>query len=143
MDLARRQMFLRAGAGFVIATGLFMALGAHPVTGGPPALVADLIFWPPDGAETLATNEARLLCAIAGGVLAGWGWALWLLAGEGLVRAPDLARRIILGSVALWFVVDSAGSLIAGAPLNILGNLAFLAILTLPLRGFSVIVPAR
>jgi hypothetical protein len=136
MHRKSQRTWLRIGAGMVIASGLLVAPAAHPATGGPAVLLADLLFWPLDGAQTGAAGEARLLAAIGGGVMVGWGWALWLLAGEGMDRAPDLARRIILGSVGLWFVVDSTGSIAAGAPLNVVGNLAFLVVLVLPLwRG--------
>ena len=32
-----------------------------------------------DGAETLVASEARLLAAISGGVMVGWGVTLWLV----------------------------------------------------------------
>jgi hypothetical protein len=35
---------------------------------------------------------------------------------------------LFIGAAA-WFVVDGAGSVLAGAPLNIVGNLAFLALI--------------
>ncbi len=132
MELATQQKWLKAGAGLVIASGLLVVLGSHPVAGWPLRMLGDMILWPLDGAQTLAASETRLLAAIAGGVLVGWGWALWLLAGEGMERAPDLARRIIVGSTLAWFVVDSAGSLVAGAPLNAALNLVYLELLVGP-----------
>ena len=45
---------------------------------------------------------------------------------------PDALRRIVTRAYWVWFLVDGAGSLVAGAPLNILGNAAFLAVLLLP-----------
>ncbi len=136
MKLTAQQKWLRLGAGLAMGAGVMIALAAHPAMAWPTAILTDLIFWPVNGAETLASPEARLLSAISGGVLVGWGWALWLLAGEGLAQAPALSRRIILGSATAWFVVDSTASIIAGAHWNVLGNLVFLALFTLPLlRG--------
>lgn len=132
MPLTRQQHWMKAGAAAVIATGGLLALGAHPATAGLTRAFTDLAVWPFDGGQTLATPEVRVYAAIAGGVLAGWGWALWLLAGEGMARVPDLTRRIWVGSVLVWFAIDSAGSLAAGVPLNVAGNLAFLALLLGP-----------
>ncbi|MCU0911036.1 MAG: hypothetical protein MUE98_06745 [Rhodobacteraceae bacterium] len=135
MTLTGQQTWMKAGAAAVIASGVVLALGAHPATAGLTRMVADLVVWPPDGAQVMAAAETRVFAAISGGVLAGWGWALWLLAGEGMARMPDLTRRIWTGSVLVWFALDSAGSLAAGAPVNVLGNLGFLALLLGPLAG--------
>lgn len=132
MDVTMQRRWLRIGAGLVMASGLLVALMAHPATGAGTAVLVDLLVWPLDGAETGAAAETRLLAAIGGGVMAGWGWMLWRLAGAPLEAMPAEVRRLVVGSTALWFVVDSAGSLAAGAPLNLAGNLVFLALLTVP-----------
>ena len=36
--------------------------------------------------------------------------------------------------MAVWFVIDGAGSIAAGAPLNLVGNVAFLVMFILPAR---------
>lgn len=133
MDTKARQRQLKAGAGLVIATGIMLALGAHPGTGESVRLFADLILWPLDGSQTMPA-EARLLSAISGGVLAGWGVMLWGLAGRLFETAPDLVRRLVVQSAIVWFVVDGAGSVAAGAPLNLIGNAIYLAVLLLPFR---------
>jgi hypothetical protein len=134
MDRDTERKWLRIGAGLVIASGVLLASGGYPATAPVLAALADLMIWPFDGVQTMATDEARLLAAIGGGVLVGWGWMLWVLAGEGIDQAPALARRVILTSVGIWFVVDSAGSLAAGAPFNVVGNLVFLGLFVLPMR---------
>lgn len=142
MTQERTRRWLRFASATVIGFGLLTALGAHPTTGRAVIFLADLLLWPLDGAETGDAGETRLIAAIAGGVMAGWGWMLWGLTGEGMDRAPELSRRLILGSVALWFLIDSTGSLAAGAPLNILGNLVFLAMFLWPLRRPIRLAPA-
>lgn len=107
---------------FVIGFGLFVALGAHPSTAGLMAWFADLIFWPLDGAEALAANEARLLAAISGGVMVGWGVMLWLVVTRLLPLDPGLARAMLVWGTLAWFLVDSSGSLAAGAPINVALN---------------------
>lgn len=127
------QKALKTASAATIGFGLLIALGAHPATGGLTYLLGDVLLWPIDGAERGATNEARLLYAIAGGLMAGMGWMLWELSGRGLAQDRALARRIIAGGLAVWFVVDCTGSWAAGAPLNLLANSAFLALFAVPL----------
>ena len=130
MTSDKRTFWLRAGAALVIASGALIALGSHPAIAAPLRLVADLLIWPFDGLQPIETSEARLLAAIGGGVLVGWGVMLWQLAPE------PAAHRIIRTSVLAWFVVDSGGSLLAGVPLNVVGNLVFLALFLIPI-GFG------
>jgi hypothetical protein len=137
MHMEQRQKWLKAASALVIGFGVLVALSALPAANGPTMLLADILFWPPDGAQSWLAAETRLVSAIGGGVMVGWGWVLWVLSGEVMARAPDLARRMILQSVGMWFVIDSTGSVAAGAPLNVLGNLAFLAAFVWPLRGWA------
>ena len=127
-----QEIVLKIGSGLVVFFGVIVWLGSNPATAAIPAMFADLIFWPLDGLQTFASGEARLLSAIAGGVMIGWGLMLWALAGDGLRRMPAFAKRAILTSIWAWFVIDSLGWLLAGAPLNLAGNLVFLALFTLP-----------
>lgn len=128
------ERWLKVAAAFAMVFGGLIWLGAHPATAPVPTFFSDLLFWPLDRVQTGAADEARLLSAICGGVMVGWGLMLWTLAGEGMRVAPALTKRLILTSIWVWFVVDSAGSVLAGAPLNVLGNLVFLALFTLPFR---------
>ena len=127
MTREKQLIWLRAGAVLVIASGVLVGFGSHPATAGLARLLADVLFWPLEGVQTGAADETRLLAAIGGGVMIGWGLLLWQLAGE-----PS-AWRVIRMSVIAWFVADSAGSLAAGAPLNVVGNLVFLALFMIPL----------
>lgn len=137
--MTSEQKGLRFAAGVTMVTGLALALAAVPALNIGLRLLTDLLVWPLNGAETLAASETRLALAIGGGVMLGWGLMIWQLAGDALERAPDAVRAIIRGSVLGWFVVDSAGSIAAGAALNVLPNLVFLALFLIPMRrGQSV-----
>lgn len=140
--MTSEQKGLRFAAGVTMVTGLALALAAIPALNMGVRLLTDLLVWPFDGAETLAAPETRLALAIGGGVMAGWGLMIWQLAGEPLERAPEAVRGIIRASVLGWFVVDSAGSVAAGAALNVLPNLVFLALFLLPLRKARAAVAA-
>jgi hypothetical protein len=128
------QKGLRLAAGVTMITGFALALSAIPALNLPVRLLADLLIWPLDQGQTLATAETRLALAIGGGVMAGWGLMIWQLAGPALERAPDAIRAIIRTSLLAWFAVDSLASVAAGAPLNVLANAVFLALFLVPMR---------
>jgi hypothetical protein len=140
--MTSEQKGLRFAAGVTIVTGLALALSAVPALNIGVRLLTDLLVWPFDGAETLAASETRLALAIGGGVMLGWGLMIWQLAGEPLERAPEAVRGIIRASVLGWFLVDSAGSVAAGAALNVVPNLVFLALFLLPMRKARAAVAA-
>jgi hypothetical protein len=117
----------------VLGSGALVAMGAHPVTAFPARLLSDLLFWPLDGLQTGLAGETRLLAAIGGGVMIGWGVLLWQLTGEMFDRAPEAVGRMIRTSVIAWFVVDSTGSFASGAWLNVVANLVFLGLFMVPL----------
>jgi hypothetical protein len=43
-----------------------------------------------------------------------------------LPTQPRLRQRFIFTTMAMWFVIDSVGSLAAGSRLNVVSNVAFL-----------------
>ncbi len=132
--MTSEQKGLRLASGVTMGFGLGLALAAFPPLAGPAMLLADVLIWPLDGAETGAASETRLLLAIAGGVLAGWAWLIWQLAGAPMARDPVATRALIRQSILVWFVTDSAASVLAGAPLNAVANLAFLALFLVPMQ---------
>lgn len=140
--MTSEQKGLRFAAGVTLITGVALALAAIPALNLPMRLLADILIWPLDQAQTLNLPETRLAFAIGGGVMVGWGLMIWQLAGEPLERAPDAVRAIIRNSVLAWFIVDSAGSIAAGAALNVLPNLAFVALFLLPMRSARASVVA-
>ncbi len=128
------QKGLRLAAALTLGFGLLLALATLPAMNLPIRLIVDLMAWPFDRAQTLSAAETRVGYAIAGGVMAGWGLMIWQLTGEPLQRMPEVVRTIIRTSVLVWFAVDSTGSVLAGVPLNVGGNLVFLALFLFPLR---------
>ncbi|MEM8816829.1 MAG: excinuclease ABC subunit A [Pseudomonadota bacterium] len=132
MQIEQSVRYLKFASGITLATGLMIAAAAVPALNAPTVVLLDLVFFPVDGAQTMFAGETRLFSAISGGVLAGWGLMIWLLATELYAGHPELGRRLILRSVAVWFVVDSSMSVAAGAPLNVLGNVVFLLLFVVP-----------
>lgn len=117
--------WLRGGAAVVVGFGILTALAAFPATAAPAEYLFDLMFWPIDGAQSLAAPETRLACAIGGGVMVGWGVTIWLVADRLGSRDRALTRMLILPGVGAWFVVDSIGSVVSGAPFNAVLNVGF------------------
>ncbi len=137
MNLESRIRWLKAGCLITIGFGLLIAAAAIPALNYPVAVLTDLIFFPVDGAPSIGAPGERLLSAITGGIMTGWGAMMYLVATELLPKDPALGRRLIYVSIVTWFVVDSSMSVASGAALNVIGNLGFLLIFVLPLRGIG------
>lgn len=130
--------WLKASTIFTIGFGLMMSLSALPALSAPLEHLLDLVFYPLDGKQTMADPSVRLFSAIGGGVMAGWGMAIWMVVTRLGSREPDLARELILVGLWTWFVVDSSGSILSGAHWNAVANVGFLLIFLIPasqLRG--------
>ena len=125
--------WLKFGSALTIFFGLLVAAAATQITAAPTQFLADLIFFPIDGVQNVAAPETRLVSAIGGGVMAGWGVLLWMLSTHLFPRDQALAAKLIITSIVTWFVVDSTGSILAGAPLNAAFNVSFLLIFCVPL----------
>ena len=125
--------WLKFATAIVIAFGLICLLGSVQATSGVPRFMVDLAFWPADGAPDNPTPGLRLLWAISGGMLTGWGVLIWQVVTQVYAGNPALGRSMILVSVGTWFVLDGAGSIAAGAPMNAVFNIGFLALYVVPL----------
>jgi hypothetical protein len=125
--------WLKFGSALTVMFGILVAAAATPIGAAPAQFLADLIFFPVDGVQDLAAPETRLISAIGGGVMAGWGVLLWMLSTHLFPKDQALAAKLIIASIVTWFVIDSAGSMLAGAPLNAVFNVSFLLVFCLPL----------
>lgn len=132
MDVKTRVGWLKTGSAITIGFGVIIAAAAIPALQAPTAVLLDLVYLPLDGAPSPAGPDARLLSAISGGVLIGWGLMMWLIATTLYPKEPAICRKIILTSIVAWFVVDSSMSIAAGAILNAFFNIGFLLVFALP-----------
>lgn len=124
---------LKAASAAVMGVGIVVALAAFPPTALVTNILSDLVFWPFDGRQAVDTPTARLLAAIGGGVMFGWGLLLWQIATQLMPKDPALGASLIRTSVLAWFVIDCTCSVLAGAYLNVVLNVGFLALFLLPL----------
>lgn len=86
-----------------------------------------------EGMAALTTTEAKMITAIDGGLLAGFGVMLLLIVVPAIEAGNDVIKRAATIAILVWFVVDGTGSAIAGAPLNIVSNSVFLIAYLVPL----------
>ncbi len=126
-------LWLKIASGVLIAFGLSGLLGAMEATSAYSNFMADLAFFPLDGAPESNAPETRLLWAIVGGLMTGWGLMLWQVATRLYPAEPALARQLILTGIVAWFVIDSTGSVLAGAPMNAVFNIGFLLLFAVPI----------
>ncbi len=133
MTLDQQTKGLRFAAGLTVFFGLLTALAAYPPLNGFIVMLADILVWPIDGAQTGTDSTARLLFAICGGVFTSFGVMWWILSGDLYRQHPEAIRRLLLTGALVWFVTDSTASVLANAASNVLGNIPFLAILIWPI----------
>ncbi len=133
-------MTVQSSAAWLKAIGvLFIIIGAafswstFGTMGAIGESLVDFVVWPTDGAQSYAAVETRLLVGIAGGLTAGLGAAVFMIAKHVYPQQPAVGRQIITVFMLIWFVVDGLGSIIAGGAYNALANLLFLIPVMLPL----------
>ena len=132
MAMAARLRWLKLGSALTVLFGILIAAAATPTLQAPIEWSLDLVYFPLDDAPQIQGSALRLISAISGGVMVGWGVMLWMVATQVFSQHPALGRRLILGSVGAWFVIDSSMSVAAGAPLNAFLNTGFLLVFFLP-----------
>lgn len=124
-----------------IVIGIFgpvFALGTTLATSGPAQFTLDVLAWPIDGTQNYDAATTRFLSALTGGFLLGWGVTVLCLRQWVFDAAPEGVRRAVLVGLIGWFVLDSAGSIASGNPINAFFNVVVLAVASGPLW-----IPAR
>ena len=102
-------------------------------TSEPARWSIDLLNWPLDGAQTFTDPDARFLSALMGGFLLGWGVMIWCLSIWVYDHAPEGVRKSVMIGAVSWFLLDSAGSVAAGAASNVVFNIVILLVAVGPL----------
>ena len=132
--LQRVARELKTAALITIGFGLVFALGSHSVADGIVRLLGDTIFLRSPGTTSELADVHHLTDAILGGVMAGWGVMIWMLADRVLPLAPAETKRILVVSMLVWFSIDTAGSIASGGWMNAVLNVGFLAMFVVPVR---------
>ncbi|WP_422857791.1 hypothetical protein ACOKFD_09925 [Flagellimonas sp. S174] len=121
-------------SGFLVALfGPICFLGTIPELAEPARLTLDLLSWPIDGRESLDDSTVKLVSALLGGFLLGYGVTIWSLSSLVYDKAPEMVRRAVLIGLCSWFVLDSSGSIAGGHASNALWNILVLILFVGPL----------
>jgi hypothetical protein len=119
---------------FVVGSfGPVFSLGTRGATDRFAAWTLDLLAWPIDGAQAYSDGAMRFLSALTGGFLFGWGVLILFLRQWVYDAAPDQTRRAVVAGLVAWFVLDSLGSVAAGAASNVAFNVLVLVTAVGPL----------
>jgi hypothetical protein len=117
----------------VVSFGPIFFLGTIETLSEPARLTLDILSWPLDGQQTYKDTTLRFLSALTGGFLFGWGVMIICLRQWVYDLAPEPTRRTVVTGIFAWFVLDSAGSISAGASSNVVFNIFVLIIAIGPL----------
>lgn len=130
---AFQKTWLKFAAIMIAGLGPLFFLGSMDTPLNPlPGALAIVGGWA-EGADAAPGGDLRLLSAILGGVLFGWGVMVWCLAIWVFDAAPEGVRKSFLIALIAWFVLDSAGSVLSGHSLNVLYNALYLMVVVGPL----------
>lgn len=124
--MTRTQTRLRATGLTIAAFGVFTTIALFTPLRPVLTLFYELATWPSGEAVPYGSVHFRMSVAILAGLTVGFGLFVWAMAGEIMAAAPEAAARVIRQATWGWFIVDSGGSILAGAPVNAGLNLLFL-----------------
>ena len=87
--------------------------------------------------ESIDTNEVRdyllLPYMVLGAVMSGWVFLMLLIVRGPLKEGLPWARKFLMQSLSIWFVLDTLMSLVLGYPTHALFNIPFAVALGIPL----------
>jgi hypothetical protein len=95
-----------------------------------------LVYSAPDRIDSFGIEQVRYISlahAVIGGVMVGWGGALFYATRTLFAAGARAGWNIVAFSVAAWFVPDTAYSLLSGFWQNAMLNAVFLALFVVPL----------
>lgn len=125
--------FMRVLAIASLLSALVFALGA---IGDPTGILNQfltIIIPGSEGVDGIATPEAKVGFAIAGGLFAGFMMMLLLITAPAIEEGNAAIKRASIYALLAWFVIDSSASIAGGVSLNALSNSILLILYLLPL----------
>jgi len=129
--------FMRIMALISIFSGVIFAIGVISDTAGINSAFLNIVSSGNAGLGGIATQEAKVSLAIAGGVFAGFGAMLLFIVAPAIAQGDDRIKRGAIYALLIWFVVDSGASIAGGNAMNAVSNSLFLALYLLPLLWVS------
>lgn len=133
------RTWLIAWCWVTLAIGAMFAIIVVPPLSAPAQLFLDVVFWPIDGQPAATARETVFAVAVIGAVMIGWGVLMLGLVHDSALSREPRVWGLMTTALLVWFVVDSLVSWLAGATLNVLGNIAFVASWLLPIMASGVL----
>ena len=129
----RRQAFIKwLEVVLVLVLGYALLLVVVGATAG--SLFSWFGFGPEKSIDTPAVRDYLLLpYMVLGAVMAGWAFLMIQIVRGPLKEEAPWAWTSLVGSLSLWFVLDTGMSLVLGYPMHAVFNLPFAVALGIPL----------
>lgn len=127
------RRWLQAGYIILILFGLGFAFLGTSSLFAPSVSPILAAFWPGGDIPANTADFAFFAFGIAGALTAALGELGWFVARYGIAQRQRWAWNGLVASLLLWYLVDGAISVWAGASINLAFNTVFLAILGVPL----------
>jgi len=132
--MTKQQSAMRSSGIVLIAIGIFFAIAALPVLHPVLKVFLQIAYWPIHTVPSDLLVPVPLLVAITGGLMVGFGGMLWSLGTYVTPVSPTAAAKVTQITAWSWFCTDSTASILVGAPLNVILNLSFLAVMLFACR---------
>ncbi len=140
--MTQQQSAMRISGGVLAATGALFALAAfqflHPVA----HIFLQIAYWPMHAVPAELMVPLPLLLVITGGLTVGLGGMQWALGTYVAPVSAAAATKTAQIAAWSWFCADSLGSILVGAPFNVVLNLSFLVLILLSCRPGTASKPA-
>ena len=124
--------WLLAVSAGVVAFGLVLVIAPSLSRQG----FSMLVYASPERIDAFGQEAARYISlahAVLGGVMVGWGAALFYVTTSLFARGSTTAWNLIALSVGAWFLPDTSYSLLSGFWQNAVLNTVFLFLFAVPL----------
>ena len=112
------KTWMRVWCWAVLAFGAVLALAAVPSLDAAPRMVLGLVGGDP---VLLDLPTMRFAFGLMGALTLGWGVAMMAMVGLAHTHGAAVWRSLT-ASVLVWYVIDSAISVLTGFPLNAVSN---------------------
>ena len=137
-------MFFNIRASFMqllaIVFGLYaVLLGLAPFAAInlPARLILDISDWPLDSLSTQLDKDVMWLSAIVAGLLAAVAIIFWGIVAPAIRKGDRSVIRTTIWAMVVWYIIDGAGSIVAGVGSNVIFNTVYLILILTPLIGVS------
>ncbi|MEM8580528.1 MAG: hypothetical protein AAGF50_04945 [Pseudomonadota bacterium] len=132
--MTQQQSAMRISGGVLVATGVLFALASLPFLHPIAHIFLQIAYWPIHAVPAELTVPVPLLLVITGGLTVGLGGMQWALGTYVAPVSAVAAAKTAQITAWSWFCADSSGSILVGAPFNVVLNLSFLVLILLSCR---------